>query len=94
MDKNYGKHKIYDFLIVDSVWNEPAEWMTALKQEEYILSAMWADEYNSTLYDSVDGIHLTARALDENTGYLALSYEFKNWDKTMQLINSIEDDAL
>lgn len=41
ISRTYGEPKEIDFLIPDSIWNEPEYWMMALKSEERVLASFW-----------------------------------------------------
>lgn len=73
----YGDPKRYDFLRAGALWNEPREWMMALRQKERILSSFWGD--STALSDNaVTTIALTGSGLSSDSGYLVISYEFGN----------------
>ena len=64
----------------DSIWDEPRDWMSALKNDDRYLFSIWDASTNATLKDSITSIFLSAEAEDSNTGYIILEYEFKNHD--------------
>jgi len=78
---SYGQSKDFDFLKAGSIWDEPKDWMMALKQGERALGAFWTREFGSILPDDISIIGLRAEALDTSTGYLILRYESADFTK-------------
>ena len=64
-----------DYLLPGSIWDEPEDWMMALRQNERRLQAVWK---GSTLPNEVLTIILDASALSGSQGYLLLQYSFEN----------------
>ena len=94
LDNVYGKSEISDFLMQDSIWNEPRDWMQALQSGERILMAVWSADNGSKMKDSLVSVALLANATDTETGYIAVEYEFKNHVAAEKEISDMEDDAL
>jgi hypothetical protein len=90
----YGKHNASDFLMRDSIWNEPREWMQALIIKERFLMADWEAKYGSSLRDSLTSVVLVAQALTTDSGYLAVEYSFSNTALAEAELAAAEDDAL
>lgn len=74
----YGPAKVVDQLLPGSIWNDPQDWMMALKKKERILQGHWQAQGSTTLRNAVKDIYLEARASDTDTGFLLLQYEFSN----------------
>ena len=72
----YGESKRFDYLKTDSIWNEPKDFMAGLLNKERTLESFWPNDDATKLKGQVSTINLEAKALDQQTGYLILGYEF------------------
>lgn len=90
----YGKGKRIDFLMLDSIWNEPRYWMRSLLNKERYLTTAWSPEHGSTLENSLISVGLVASAIDENSGYIAVVYSFENIASAEAEASAAEDEAL
>ena len=90
----YGKHKKHDFLMHDSIWNEPRDWMQALLNRERVLMAEWTREDGSSLIDSLSSVALMVGVYDTSSGYITVEYSFENGGDADAEIAALEDDAL
>jgi hypothetical protein len=90
----YGKYRRTDFLMPDSIWDSPREWMRSFLQKERVLGALWASEHGSTLGNSLKSVALLVEALDENSGYIGLEYLFENNDSSDAELAELEDGNL
>ena len=61
----YGEYEEADYLLPGSIWDEPEDWMMALRQNERRLQAVWK---GSTLPNEVLTIILDASALSRKPG--------------------------
>lgn len=77
---SYGTYGQADFLRSGSIWDEPEDWMMALRREERVLQAAWDRGEGSSMKNGVKQILLSARASSRSEGYLALQYQFDNED--------------
>lgn len=94
LSATYGRHKKYDFLMQDSIWDEPRDWMAGLQNGERVLMAEWSNEHRSSLADALVSVALFANAVDTTLGYLAIEYTFENGAMADAEIAALEDDAL
>lgn len=76
---NYGQCGEYDFLKAGSIWNQPREWMMALKTQNRVLVAFWPLSGGTKLKNNVNTILLEAIAFSMDTGAINLSYEFQDF---------------
>lgn len=90
----YGKHKKHDFLMHDSIWNEPRDWMQAALSKERVLMSEWSKESGAALTDSLSSVALVMGIYDTSSGYIAIEYSFENIVKAEAEIAALEDDAL
>jgi len=90
----YGKNQLSDFLMRDSIWNEPRDWMQSILNKERILMALWEPAHGSTLGDSLSSIALVAGAIDTTSGYMAIEYSFENIQAGETELAALEDEAL
>lgn len=90
----YGKNKRLDFLMHDSIWSEPRDWMQGMLSKERILMSEWSKETRATLGDSLTTVALIAGAYDTSSGYIAIEYSFENALNADAEIAALEDDAL
>jgi len=94
LEKTYGECKLYDFLFVDSIWDEPRDWMQSLLSQERALSANWNEKEGVALVNGIGAIYLTGHAISTTEGYLSISYCFENYDAAQAELAALEDDAL
>jgi hypothetical protein len=90
----YGSNNKFDYLMPDSIWDEPRDWMMSLIKEERSLSAFWGKETGANLSDDIHGIILRARASNQNMGYIFLIYEFSNFEQVADKKEKREADSL
>lgn len=90
----YGRSEKFDFLLPGSIWDEPRDWMNALQNKERNLVAIWSDEYESKMTDSIHSVGLSAVAVNANEGFIALEYSFSNKAVAEAEIAALEDEAL
>jgi hypothetical protein len=90
----YGPNKRLDFLMKDSIWNEPRDWMKGLTKNERVLSALWRKADGATLKDDLHTVCLAVRGASRSTGFIVLEYLFLNQDACEAEIAAAEDDAL
>lgn len=90
----YGIGKRSEFLMLDSIWNEPKDWMMALMHKERFLSTTWDSSSGSLLRDSLQSVFLVANASDSYTGVIAIEYTLKNAADSDAEINEAQDDVL
>lgn len=90
----YGDNKKTDFLVRDSLWDEPKYWMMGLlKQDRYYFS-VWHKESNAKLKENLMSIGLSSVALSTQTGYIALEYTYENEKKCEEELAKKEDGVL
>lgn len=94
LSKVYGENKKYDFLMADSIWDEPKDYMPALIKKERTLATLWSAEYNSKMKDNLNSIALLAAGSSRESGYIAIEYEFNNYDACKKEISEKVDDVL
>jgi hypothetical protein len=92
--QRYGDHKLVDHLYYDSIWNDPKDWMMALRKKQRVLAAFWDHEEGSRLPSDISSIAAQASALASEKGYIAVDYEFTNHDACSAAIDSAQDGAL
>jgi hypothetical protein len=90
----YGPNRRIDFLMKDSIWNEPRDWMSGLYKKERILSAIWGEDTSSTLKDDLKTVFLAAHGASRTLGFLVIEYIFANQEASEAEIGAAEDDAL
>jgi hypothetical protein len=94
LEKLYGRAEIMDFMMKDSIWSEPRDWMQALINKERHLAALWDNKKVNSLPSDLESIYLYAAAEDTNTGYIVIEYYFSNHEASDREIEMLEDDAL
>ena len=90
----YGRQEKHDFLMHESIWSEPREWMQSVLSKERILMSQWSKETGASLVDSLSSVALVMGVYDTSTGYIAIEYSFENSAKAEAEIAALEDDAL
>lgn len=94
LEKKYGKHDLMDFLMLDSIWNEPRDWMQGVCNGERVLMAQWAPKYGSVLGESLVSVALVVSASDTSSGYISIEYSFENTNEAELEFSALEDEAL
>ena len=94
LENIYGRPENIDFLMYDSIWNEPRDWMQAIQNGERTLAARWENKNGMSLPSDLTSIFLYVAAEDSYTGYIAIEYAFANFDASEKEIGMLEDDAL
>ncbi len=94
LEKIYGVSERIDFLMYDSIWNEPRDWMQAIDNGERRLAAKWEITTTRKLQNDLGSIYLYAAAENTSVGYIAIEYAFTNQTASAQEIALLEDDAL
>jgi hypothetical protein len=90
IEKVYGTGVTRDTLLPGSIWDEPKDFMMALRKKERLLFTAWEKPKNS---DNIVQVGLIASATGTDYGYLSLEYSFENEEKVEQEISALEDDA-
>ncbi len=79
LTSKYGAGKKTDFLLSGSIWKEPQDWVMGLKQQERFLMKDWKNAEQTAMKESnLSEVGIQARAVDANSGYIFLEYDFKN----------------
>jgi glucosamine 6-phosphate synthetase-like amidotransferase/phosphosugar isomerase protein len=94
LSKAYGENKKYDYLMPDSIWDEPKDYMPALIKKERVLATLWSAEHNSKMKDNLKSLALFASGSSRESGYIAIEYEFDNYDSCKKEISAKVDDVL
>lgn len=81
LEQVYGAGRVNDYLKPGALWDEPREWVMAIRQNERTLQAVWGSlqENAPQLKDGVIEIILTVSALDSDRSYVVLQYRFSNY---------------
>jgi len=76
LTSNYGEPETdYDFLLTDSIWDEPKDWLMSLEKKERILFSMWKVHQTSI------GLEVNVYDYYSQECIIKLSYEFSNFKK-------------
>ena len=95
LDQKYGPHETQDFLNSGSIWSEPREWMMSLSLKERTFSSYWGIGENKGKPPApVEDVVLSAKALDRNSGWISLAYEFSNEDKCFAELTKLRNSSL
>jgi len=70
ISNTYGQPVEYDFLAVDSIWNEPDEWMMAMILKERRLASYWM-----LTGSAIGSIMLEVNVNSDSEGFLYLNYQ-------------------
>jgi hypothetical protein len=91
----YGSaSEIFDFLKAGSIWKEPHYWMMSLIKKDRALTTFWIPSKNTALPDALSTISLEALALNTNSGYVRLTYEFDNMSDCLKIVNAKKNSNL
>ncbi|MEO3711486.1 hypothetical protein [Roseateles flavus] len=94
LKNTYGSSTRNDFLMVDSIWNEPKDWMMALLKNERFLSSVWDAKSGAKLTEAIESIYLGASGSDSDTGYITIEYNLKSGAQADAEIAEIQDEVL
>lgn len=94
LENIYGRPEMFDFLMHDSIWDEPRDWMQGIANGERRLAAQWDRKKGKDLPSDLQSIFLYAAAEDTHSGYIAIEYAFGNFEASEKEIGMLEDDAL
>lgn len=94
LQKSYGPCEQIDFLMVDSIWDEPKDWMMSLLKRERFMQTSWESKHDSKLTEALESIFLIASAVDTEKGYIAIEYALKNSHQAESEISEAQDDVL
>lgn len=89
ISKVYGYPKIIDKIAPDSIWEDDCYWTNALAQGARTLMAVWPSTDKDVLSDNIAVITITAKARNEQSGYICLEYQFSNYT----LIQNKQDEV-
>lgn len=93
LTSKYGTpENIFDFLRSGSIWKDNKYWMISLLKKERVLLTSWTSK--NELPDSLKAISVTTIALDASTGFLQLSYEFKNTSSCLKIVKEKQNSNL
>jgi hypothetical protein len=93
IERTYGKYKKTDELLRGSIWNDPDDWMMALRRNERFLFASWDREIGSTLSPDLKSIAIAAAALSSSRGYVSLDYYSINYDTVNEEKKTSQDSV-
>lgn len=80
-------NKDYEYLTPGSIWNEPRDFMMGLLKK---------DRYHSAAFNNSKGtkVILGVTPLGRTSAFLKLSYEFKNFDECVKIIEKRDNSSL
>lgn len=84
LEAKYGPGKDYNFLKSGSIWNEARDWFMSVQKKERTLASFWSVENGSALPETIDSLAIDVRAVSSGP-YIAISYEFKNFEKCLAM---------
>jgi len=91
LTKKYGEPTmVAESLAEGSIWDEPKDFMMGLKLGERRHGVIWS----KVAAQGLATIVLQAEALNPNTGFLRLSYEFPNFKACVAAKDELNPDAL
>ena len=94
LERIYGSSELIDYLMYDSIWNEPRDWMQSIQNGERKLAAKWDHASKAKLSSNLESVFLYAAAESTYAGWIAIEYAFDNLGQSEQEIAMLEDDAL
>lgn len=95
LSAKYGKSQKFDYLQRGALWSKPNEWNWSIYKKERVVAAYWTLEIGSPLPPTIEGIKLDVRSVNPTDGaYVALAYEFANFDACEKIIDAAENSGL
>jgi hypothetical protein len=93
--EKYGRPREFDFLKSGALWDGPREWVWSVYKHERTLASYWLTSTGASLPSPVEAIQLDTRSVDPSSGaYVALSYEFSNFDACKKIIARSDSSGL
>ena len=80
LSKKYGPYKSYEFSDYGDFESEE-EWVMAVQQTVRVHRSLWTKDSQMISFENVATIILTVQALNSDTSFIGLIYEFSNFDK-------------
>ncbi|MBI9094742.1 MAG: hypothetical protein JEY71_07660 [Sphaerochaeta sp.] len=84
IDGTYGHSNLESYLFPSSIWDEPRDWMMAIRQDERVLLAIWEKSDGSFYPGDIESIYLAADATSSSIGYLAIDYYGKFYERLLE----------
>jgi hypothetical protein len=78
LENTYGTAKTYDFLRPGSIWDEPNDWMMALRKQERFLAAYWEEKTDGLYQGDILNLGVMVDAISTETGVIFLEYYSKD----------------
>jgi hypothetical protein len=85
--ETYGRNRMVDMLLSDSMWEGPRDWMAGLAERERLLFAHWTEETRANLVPHLTSVFVAANAKASDSGYLVVEYYFDNEPECQQEID-------
>jgi len=82
-----------DMLLPGSIWDEPREWMMAMKQGERHLVTFWRSRSGHKLPNDLSSMAVAATARSSHKAFIAVEYQFQNEAVCDAEINAVTDDV-
>lgn len=94
LTKVYGTGNRTDYLLPDSIWDEPNDWMMSLIQKERYLMTLWDADSGATLKNDLAMVGVLASPNSTTEGYISVEYYFTNNDASEAEAEELEDAGL
>ncbi len=85
--EQYGLYdRINDELSSGSIWSDPQDWMIGLKKNERTFAYLWNDDGSRP--NHVSSISVVAFGASEDSGFIAVHFNFRNKDTCRQKVTA------
>jgi len=81
----------FDFVKSGSLWDKPEDFVMGLLKKERTLEAYWETKEAKPLKDDLSLVSVEAQAVNSETGYLIITYEFSGWGFYVSRLKSKEN---
>lgn len=93
LEKTYGPAKTYDILRPGSIWDEPNDWMMALRKQERFLAAYWEERPEDLYQGDILNLGVMVDAISTNIGRIYLEYYSKDSIAAEEEVKAVTDSV-
>lgn len=94
LNERYGTGDQIDFIRTGALWDEPREFIWSIYKDERMLVTYWTPGSGATLPKGLQAVALDTRAVSSSNAYLVLTYEFDNFNRCKQIMESADNQGL
>lgn len=94
ISQKYGRSEKYDFLMSQSIWKRPNDWLTGISKSERFYSYLWSKGSKARLRDDIQTISVSAKSSDSTrSGWIFVVFIFTNINKCDDILRDMKAAA-